>query len=74
MYVEANVEDSSHCLLHCPIYFVPRQKVLQNLHSVIDVHDLNVGKLLPGSDNYYFKTNCDIFQAVHQFILESDSL
>ena len=54
-----NVEDSNHYLLHCPIYFVPRQKMLQHFHSVIDIHDLNVDILLHvrGSDDYDFKTN-----------------
>ena len=66
-----NVEDGSHYLPHGPIYFVPRQKML---HSVIDIHDLNVDISLHGSDNYDYKTKCDIFQAVHQFILESDRL
>ena len=49
--------------------------MLQNLHSVIDlVHDLNVDILLCGSDTYDSKTNCDIFQVVNQFILESDRI
>ena len=56
-----NVQDSGHYYkLHCPIYFVPRQTKLQNLHIVIDIQDLNVDILLCGSDNYDFKTNSNM--------------
>ena len=48
--------------------------MLQNLLSVIDVHDINVDTLLYEIENGDFKMNSDIFETFHQFIQDSDRL
>ena len=48
--------------------------MLPNLLSVKDVHEVNVDTLLYGIENCDFKMNSDIFEAVHQFIQDSDRL
>ena len=48
--------------------------MLQNLLSVIDVHEVNVDTLLYGIENGDFKMNLDIFEAVHQFVQDSNKL
>ena len=65
-----NIEDSAHYLLHCPL-----DNTLQNLLNVIEVHKVNADTLLIyGIENSDFKMNSAIFEAVHQFIQESDRL
>ena len=48
--------------------------MLQNLLSVIDVHKVIVDILLYGIESGDFKMNSDIFDAVHQFIQDSNRL
>ncbi len=69
-----NVEDCSHYLLECPLYMIPRQKMLQSLAQHIDVQNLRLDTLLNGSEDYTFNVNCEIFKHVQLFILESERL
>ena len=65
------IEDSEHYLLHCPIYTIPRVKLINLLDNVMY---LNVNILLYGCEDYSHKENCDIFNAVHAYIFDTKRL
>jgi len=69
-----NIEDSEHYLLYCPLYLVPRIKMIQTLQTCININDLHVDTLLYGSSDCDYRTNVHIFEAVHDFINECDRL
>ena len=58
-----HIEDSIHYLLHCPMYSVHIQHMLQNLLIVIDGHE--VSTLLNGIESGNLKINADICSAVY---------
>ena len=68
------IEDNEHYLLHCPLYLMHRNKMLQTLQTNINVHDLNVDTLSYGSSDVDYRTNKYIFEAVHEFINERNRL
>ena len=68
-------EDSEHFLLHCPLYHVQRQTMLQCLvNENIDVEDIDCDLLLYGDSEYSFPQNWMVLKAVHQFISQSGRL
>ena len=67
------VEDNYHFFLDCPLYYMLRINLFQQLQS-LEINDIDISLLLYGSDNYDFKTNCSIVEAVHCFIKESERL
>ena len=69
-----NIEDCEHFLLHCPLYYNLRQTLFQTLSNLIDNQHLNTDTLLFGNENYDNKTNCEIFVAVQQYLLDSNRL
>ena len=69
-----NIEDSNHYLLECPMYFIPRQKMLRSLNNLISITDVHVSTLLYGCDKYDFNKNKSIVMAVQDFIIESNRL
>ena len=69
-----NFEDSSHYLFDCALYLVSRQNLLERLIELIDPRDINLETLLNGTEAYDYQINCKIFDAIHEFILESGRL
>ncbi len=70
-----HIEDTEHFLLHCPLYQISRQKMLQSIaRPNININDIDDHVLLYGNDRYSLLTNKNIFSAVHTFISESDRL
>ncbi len=61
-------EDTEHFLLQCPLYYIPRQSMLQSLaQQNIYINDINVSLLLFGNVVYDSLINKNIFSAVHKF-------
>ena len=48
--------------------------MLQTLGNLIDVNDVTTEILLYGCDNYDYEINCDIFECVHCFFVDSNQL
>ena len=65
-------EDSSHFLLHCPLFMVQRQKMFHCLQPII--HNFNENTLMFGSDNLSLSQNKNLFAVVHTYIEESERL
>ena len=68
-----NHEDSEHFLLHCLLYNDSRQRMFHALNTLIDNQHLNID-MLYGNDAYDFDTNCKVFKAVQDFLLDSNRL
>ena len=64
----------SHYLLYCPLYVRDRNVMLNSISSVIPIGQITVETLLYGLSDLSFKNNCKIFEAVHQFIADTDRL
>ena len=69
-----NLEDVNHYLLNCPLYQVPRLLMINKVASIVDRCHINTDLLLYGTDEIPLQGNCDIFQAVHDFINDTDRL
>ncbi|MCP3892815.1 MAG: hypothetical protein GY702_28655, partial [Desulfobulbaceae bacterium] len=70
-----NLEDNVHFLLQCPLFHTCRAKMLQTARNVIGDQTLvNVEILLHSLKDVDYKINERIFEAVHQFISESNRL
>ena len=70
-----DMEDNSHYLLKCPLFYVPRTKMLTSIARVIPVNILiDVNMLLSGCDTLSNANNTAIFHAVHCFIEETARL
>ena len=65
------IEDCTHFLFQCPLYFRSRHKMLEALYRCIDVNAVNTEILLFGSETYDYDMNCLIFKSVHTYISES---
>lgn len=66
-------ENAEHYFFHCTKYNVPRDVLLNNLHSVeLELNDLdvnvNVQLLLSGSENLSHDINVVVFSLVQQYI------
>jgi hypothetical protein len=68
-----NMEDNKHYLLNCPLYTLPRVKMLQSIQN-IGINVLHVDTLLYGINEIDYSSNKDIFKAVHIFIEETERL
>jgi len=69
------IQCSNHYLLHCPVFHVPRVKLLSSIRSVLPVNmTIDVDLLLYGSKNVCETKLTSIFQAVHEFIDETARL
>ena len=68
-----DLEDSEHFLLNCPLYLVQRQEMLQKLNQ-LHVANVDLDTLLFGDTKTDFKTNQNLFKAVHEFISASGRL
>ena len=63
-------EDTSHYLLHCPLYTELRNKMLNDISSLINV-DITVDLLIYGSSSETKNTNEEIFKVVQTYILKT---
>ena len=63
-------EDTSHYLLHCPLYTEHRNKMMKDISSLINV-DLTVDLLIYGSSSETKNTNEEIFKIVQTYILKT---
>ena len=59
-------EDAYHYLFVCPRYLVQRDKLIT---AVCQITSCTIGCLLYGSNNVDIKTNIEIFEHVHRYIL-----
>ena len=66
-----DLEDTSHFLLHCPLYIRSRHKMFTKLYNFINADDVNMKTLLFGTESYDYELNCKISKCVHTFISES---
>ena len=66
------IEDTSHYLLHCPLYGTSREKLFIELRHM-DI-GIDIDTLLYGDDSHSFDINRRIFQEVHRFISETGRL
>ena len=62
-------EDNEHFLLNCPLYYTNRLKLMQ---IVSQFSHFNLDILLYGDDNLELEDNCKIFEAVQQYIIDSE--
>ena len=60
------IEDTKHYLFDCPRYITIRDKYFSVL-----TFDLNTSLLLNGDPSLHRNQNCQIFKAVHKFIIKS---
>ena len=68
-------EDTEHVLLHCPLYQVSPQRMMQTIVRLnIVFHDIDVDVLLYGNEQNSLITNKGIFSAVHVIISQSERL
>ena len=63
------VEDSEHFFMKCPLYHTSRQRLIQ---IITDISVFNIDVLLFGDENLDIEQNCVIFDAVHEYILQSE--
>ena len=68
-----NYEDVNHFLLHCPLYIISRQKMLQSIARYVN-GNITADILLFGMKEATLQTNSHIFKTVHDFIVESGRL
>ena len=69
------VEDAEHFLLHCQLYQVSRQRMMQTIvRLTIVFSNIDVDVLLYGNEQNSLLTNKGVFNAVRAFIAESDRL
>ena len=66
------IEDTSHYLLHCPLYGTSREKLFIEVRHMDIGIDIDI--LLYGDDSHSFDINRRIFQEVHRFISETGRL
>ena len=66
---------TEHFLLHCPLYQVSRQRMMQTIVRLnIVFNNTDVDVLLYGNEQNSLLANKGIFSAVHAFRSESDRL
>ena len=63
-----NIEDSSHYLLHCPLFDRDRTVMYQQIAHVVNINHIKVENLLYGVNYLSTDDNLKIFDAVHDFI------
>ena len=70
-----DVEDSEQFLLHCPLYHIQRQEMIQSIINVeIEADDINEDLLLFGSEFYSREKIFTVFAAVHKYISDAGRL
>ena len=62
-----NCEDSNHYLLHCPLYYVARNKMFKEIRN-LSQYKVSSDMLLYGVAELSVVINREIFDAVHEFI------
>jgi hypothetical protein len=62
-------EDSMHFYLHCPIFTVPRTKMIR---TITPLTPFSLDTILYGDPNLELRDNKIVFSAVHSFILETN--
>ena len=62
-----NCEDSNHSLLHCPLYYVARNKMFKEIRN-LSHYQVSSDMLLYGVAELGVDINREIFDAVHEFI------
>ena len=68
-------EDNKHYLLNCPLYIIERQRLMQNISTMLNTPNIdNENILLYGSENHNVNINKSIFRAVHQYIKDTKRL
>ena len=59
-----HVEDIEHILLHCALYQLPRQKMMQTIiRPNVEFNDINVAIFVYGEERYSLITSKSIFSA-----------
>ena len=62
-------EDNHHFFFSCPLYYTQRLKLADSLNA-ISTFTLEI--LLNGDDNLDYESNVVLFQAVHDYIKDSE--
>ena len=68
-----NVEDTNHYLLNCPLFINERRKFLTKLHN-IGVNDIDSNAVIHGNVFNEFERNKIMFDALFDYIKETDRL
>ena len=70
------VEDTSHFMLHCPLFAVERIKLFDSLRALsLNIYGESlISTLLYGDESFSYEINKKIFDAVHLFITDTDRL
>ena len=61
-------EDNEHFFLHCPLYYTHRLKLANTIRNL---YDFTLEKLLYGDNRLDLEQNCILFDAVHEFIIDT---